>query len=163
MALQARFLPKNPAKYAGDITKIFARSSWELHVMKFLDSSAAVIKWGSEELVIPYIKPTDGKVHKYYPDFVVIYRDANGGIRKEILEVKPLKESLAESAKSIHDKVALAINIAKWNAAEAFAAQNGMTFRVLTEKSLFVNKPKTPKKPKAQPGARKPRSSGTKK
>jgi hypothetical protein len=155
MAHQARFIPKNPEKYGGDPSKIFARSSWEIHVMKFLDSNPAVLKWASEEFSIPYIKPTDGRVHKYYPDFVVVYRDKNGGVRKEILEVKPLKESLAEKAKSIHDKVALAINVAKWNAAEEFAKRNGMSFRVLTEQSLFVNKPKKPRqrKPSKPKGA----------
>ena len=55
--LQARFIPKHPEKYAGDAAKIFARSSWEINVMKFLDSSMAVMKWGSEELAIPYLKP----------------------------------------------------------------------------------------------------------
>lgn len=129
-------------------------------VMKFLDSSTAVIKWGSEEIAIPYIKPTDNQVHKYYPDFVVVYRNKSGAIEKEILEVKPLKESLLANAKNDHDKIAFAINLAKWNAAEAFAKRNGMKFRVLTEKTMFAQKPKKPRAPgvRAPVAARAPKA-----
>lgn len=151
--LKARFIPKNPDKYAGDVTKIFARSAWEISVMKYLDSSAAVLKWGSEEVAIPYLKPyidtTTGqakvKVANYYPDFVVIYRDKNNAIKKEILEIKPLKEASSEKAKTAYDKLSLAVNIAKWKAAEDFATRNGMTFRVLTEMSIFKQAPKKAK------------------
>lgn len=142
MANKGRFIPKFPDKYAGDPTKIFFRSSWELSLMKRLDGSAAVLKWGSEEVRIPYLKPTDNRVHYYFPDFVVFYRDKMGAVQKEILEVKPLKEALAEKAKNDYDKISLAINIAKWKAAEAFAAKHGMKFRVITEKSMFHQAPK---------------------
>ena len=156
-SLKARFIPRNPEKYAGDAAKIFARSGWEINVMKYLDSSPAVIKWGSEELAIPYLKPyidlTTGqakvKVANYYPDFVVVYRDKNNTIQKEILEVKPLKEASAAKAKSAYDKLSLVVNIAKWRAAEDFATRNGMKFRVLTENSIFKQAPKKPIKPKS--------------
>jgi len=151
--LKARFIPRNPDKYAGDISKIFARSAWEINVMKYLDSSPAVIKWGSEEIAIPYLKPyidmTTGqakvKVANYYPDFVVVYRDKNNSIRKEILEIKPLKEASSEKAKTAYDKLSLAVNVAKWRAAEDFANRNGMSFRVLTEMSIFKQAPKKSK------------------
>jgi len=155
-AAHGRFVPKNPHKYAGDATNIMFRSSWEIAMMKFLDSSSAVIKWGSEEIRIPYLKPVldpvTGKATfkpaGYFPDFVVVYQDKDGNIQKEILEVKPLKETLAEKATSDRDKVMLAVNIAKWKAAEAFARQNGMKFRVITEQSLFKQGPKKqPRKP----------------
>lgn len=156
--LKARFIPRNPEKYAGDPTKIFARSSWEVSVMKFLDSSSAVVKWGSEELAIPYLKPyidpvtgqAKTKVAKYYPDFVVLYRDKDNNIQKEILEVKPLKETVSSKAKSAYDKMSLVVNIAKWRAAEDFANRNGMKFRVLTENTLFKQAPKAPKKPRGK-------------
>ena len=137
-----RFLPRNPEKYVGDANRIIWRSSWELMVLKWLDSNPGVIKYASEEIAIPYIKPTDGQVHQYYPDFLIVYRDKNGNVRREILEIKPLKESVPEKAKTDRDKLALAINLAKWKSAEAFAKKNGMTFRVLTEMSLFKQKEK---------------------
>lgn len=157
MAAYGRFIPKNPEKYAGDASKIMFRSSWEVTVMKFLDSSVAVMKWGSEELAIPYLKPVidpvtgraSAKVANYYPDFVVVYRDKNGTVKKEILEVKPAKEASLDKAKSSYDKLALAVNISKWRAAEEFATRNGMTFRVITENSLFKQAPKKPKIAKA--------------
>ncbi len=156
MAAYGRFVPKNPNKYAGDSTKIMFRSSWEIAAMKFFDSSNAVIKWGSEEVRIPYLKPfidpTTGKSGfkpaNYFPDFIVVYQNSQGMVKKEIIEIKPLKESLMEKAKSDRDKMALVVNIAKWKAAEHFASQHGMTFRVVTEASLFRQVPKKPKKAK---------------
>jgi len=168
MAHQARFIPKFPQKYAGDPTRIFARSSWELYVMKFLDTQPSVIKWGSEELRIPYLKPVivDGratfKPANYFPDFVVVYRDKSGAIQKEILEIKPLKEATAESAKNNYDKLSLAVNMTKWKAAEDFAQRNGMKFRVVTERSLnFSQKPRSRVRRGAKV-ARAPRKAGEK-
>lgn len=146
--MKGRFIPKNPQKYAGNVAKIYFRSSWELAVLKYLDSNESVVKYASEELAIPYIKPTDNQVHMYYPDFIVVYRDKDGTIQKEILEIKPLKESLAEKAKTDHDKLALAINVCKWKAAEQFAKLHGMRFRVLTEQSLFKKSTKPPRRAK---------------
>lgn len=150
MATQGRFIPKNPAKYVGDASRIIFRSSWEIHVMKFLDSNPSVLKWASEEVKIPYIKPTDGQVHNYFPDFVVVFQDAKGEIQREIWEIKPLKESISEEAKTDRDKVALAINMSKWAAANEFARRHGMKFRIMTEKTLFhnVEKPKRTRKKK---------------
>jgi hypothetical protein len=144
MAFRARFIPKNPHKYRGDVDKIFARSSWEASVMKFFDSSSAVLSWASEEIAIPYLKPEDARVHHYYPDFIVEFVDKEGNIKREIVEVKPLHESDAAYAKHERSKAALQTNEAKWKAAIDFAEKNGMTFRVITEKSIFhqVEKPK---------------------
>lgn len=138
MALRARFIPKNPGKYLGNPANIFCRSSWELSVCKFFDSHPSVFKWGSEEIKIPYIKPTDNRVHYYFPDFIVVYKDKEGNLIKELVEVKPLKESVLTDRSSNYDKLAIAVNHAKWAAAEAFCAANGMKFRVLTEQSIFA-------------------------
>lgn len=138
MALRARFIPKNPGKYLGNPANIMCRSSWELSVCKFFDSHPSVFKWGSEEIKIPYIKPTDNRVHYYFPDFIVVYKDKEGNLIKELVEVKPLKESVLTDRSSNYDKLAIAVNHAKWTAAEAFCAANGMKFRVLTEQSIFA-------------------------
>lgn len=153
-----RFIPRNPGKYAGNPDNILWRSSWEFRVMKFFDSSIAVIKWGSEELRIPYIKPTDGRVHNYFPDFVVVYRDKAGEVKKEIVEIKPLKESVPLKAKTDRDKVAMAINLAKWDAASRFAQRNGMMFRVLTEQTIFKQPKREARVKTASKVARAPRS-----
>lgn len=146
MALRARFIPKNPGKYLGNPNMIICRSSWELSVCKFFDSHPSIYKWGSEEISIPYVKPTDGKVHRYYPDFIVVYKDKEGNLLKELIEVKPMKETVLTERSSNYDKISIAVNHAKWAAAEAFCAQNGMKFRVLTEQSIFAGGKKAPSK-----------------
>ena len=156
MAISSRFIPKNPRKYIGDPTKIMSRSTWELVCMKFFDSSSAILQWGSEEVIIPYVSPIDGLIHRYYPDFIVVYTDKNGAIQKEILEIKPKSQSLIEHAKSNRDKAALIVNNAKWMAASIFCQQRGMTFRVITELSLFKQPEKKPKMVKKAPTVRRP-------
>lgn len=105
--------------------------------MKFFDSRSDVIRWGSEEIIIPYLSPADNRVHRYFPDFFIEYKDKDGNTIKEIVEVKPLHESEEKFAKSERSKEALAVNTAKWKAASLFCAAQGMIFRVLTEKSIF--------------------------
>ena len=149
--LSGRYIPKHPQKYIGNPNQILFRSSWELNVMKFLDMSVAVKRWASEEFSISYISPKDHRVHQYFPDFYAEFLDATGKLIKEIIEVKPLSQSNEAAAKSVYDKQALIINQAKWAAATHFAAANGMSFRVITEQSIFkqVQKPlKKPKKPR---------------
>lgn len=135
---KALFRPKFPDKYAGDSSRIIARSSWELIYMRALDNSPVVAKWISEPktLNISYLSPIDRKVHQYWPDFLVQY--INGDI--EILEIKPAKESLAEESNSLYDKLMLVKNVAKWHAADKFAKSIGARFRVITEKQMFANK-----------------------
>lgn len=141
--LRGRFIPKNPQKYVGNINAIFFRSSWERRFMIWLDSNNAVLRWGSEELAIPYVNPIKvdengrPKISRYFPDFVIMYRDKDGSIKKEIVEVKPSKQSVATPGMSERDKMLLAVNNAKWKAASAFAESQGATFRVLTERAMF--------------------------
>ena len=148
-AFQGKFIPKHPEKYLGNPGEIFFRSSWELAVMKKFDLHPSVLKWGSEELAIPYIKPTDGRVHRYFPDFLIVYKDADGNVVKEVIEVKPLKESVINNKSPPRDIAAYVVNQAKWAAAEAFCKQHGLGFRVLTEGSIFkMDKPKRTRKKK---------------
>lgn len=157
MAEQLRFVPRNPEKYAGDPRRIVARSRWEYIYMQALDSSQLVAKWVSEPkmLNITYISPIDRRLHQYWPDFLVQYHSGE----VELLEIKPLKESVAEQAKSMYDKLSLIKNIAKWKAAEVFANSIGARFRVITEQELF--RKKTTRLPRKPRGTIKPR--GTRK
>ena len=75
----------------------------------------------------------------YFPDALVIYKDKTGAVRKEIIEIKPLKETVLTNKSSTYDRINIAINEAKWKAAIAFAQQHGLEFRVLTEASIFKN------------------------
>lgn len=152
---QYRYACKNLDKYAGDPRRIVARSKWELMYMQALDNSPMVRKWISEpkNLNIAYVDPVDKKVHQYWPDFLVQYRD--GTI--EVLEIKPLKQSIAEKATNNYDKLMLLKNVSKWTAADRFAKSIGGRFRVITEQNLFRKKvTNAPKKPNV---ARKSRGS----
>ena len=78
-----------------------------------------------------------GRVHRYFPDLIILYKHKDGTIRKEIVEVKPYKETVPTPKMSERDKQVLAVNMAKWQAASEFANMHGAVFRVVTEKSLF--------------------------
>jgi hypothetical protein len=131
------FLPKNPSKVIGK-GAIKYRSSWEQVFMNFCDNNPNVVNWGSEVLRIPYRNPITKKNTIYIPDFIVSYVDRNGRQHTEVIEIKPLKEAVMERARSPRDKIMLAINMAKWQAAQAFCANNNLVFRLVTEQQLFT-------------------------
>ena len=84
MAYSGKFKPVNYRKYKGDPTKIIWRSLWERKFMTYCDANPSIIEWGSEEIVIPYISPVDGKVHRYFPDFYIKYVNKQGQTLREI-------------------------------------------------------------------------------
>jgi hypothetical protein len=138
-SFKGRFIPKNPGKYLGNSDKIFFRSSWEIRFFQWCDQTNSVLQWASEEIAIPYLSPLDNRVHQYFPDAFVVYKDSAGNVKKEIIEIKPYKETVLTPKASEQDKLALIVNQAKWKAAAMFASQQGMIFRILTEMSLFKN------------------------
>jgi hypothetical protein len=143
MSYKGRFVPKNPEKYAGDANKIIWRSTWERRVMHWLDSSANVIYWASEELVIPYYDPVSNKKRRYFPDFIVKIRKKDGSVMTHVLEVKPeyqtkQPERKRKTQKFINEQVTYIINQSKWKAAEEFCKDRGWVFQILTEKDLGI-------------------------
>ena len=133
-----KYQVKNPEKYMGKRLPSY-RSSWEFTFMSFCDNNPAVINWVSEGVKIPYFNPVSGKQTVYVPDFIVVYVDANQRQHTELVEIKPSKEATMESAKSYRDKLMVAMNMAKWAAADSWARSNGMRFRVVTEFDIFKN------------------------
>ena len=93
MAYKTKYIPENPTKYVGNPTKIVCRSMWERKMCKYLDNNTNVIRWASEEVVIPYLSPVDNKMHKYYPDFLTEIKTKDGGIKTFLIEVKPYKQT----------------------------------------------------------------------
>lgn len=140
---QGIFTPTNPEKYRGNAAQIYYRSSWELAMNRFLDNNPNILRWSSEEIKIPYIKPTDSKVHHYYPDYWIEYRNRAGEIVQEIVEVKPSAQAKQPTTRGkarktiIFEQTAWAVNKAKWHAAVQWCEARGMRFRVVTEKGLF--------------------------
>jgi hypothetical protein len=141
---QGRFKPKNPKKYLGDPTNIIYRSGWELKFMRFCDSHPNVIQWGSEEVVIPYISPIDGKVHRYFTDFIVKQLNTMGKKETLIIEVKPKAQTRPPEKKSRVTKRYLTevktwgVNQAKWKAANEFCKDRGWKFKIVTETDLGI-------------------------
>ena len=127
---------KNPQKYVGN-KQPYYRSSWELAMMNFCDNNPSIQQWASEALHINYRNPFTGKNTIYVPDFLIIYVDKNGQKHGEVVEIKPLKETMMESAKSKRDKAMVALNTYKWDAARKFCAAQGLTFRVVNESDIF--------------------------
>ena len=91
MAYKGRYSPVNKEKYQGNPTNVIYRSLWERKFMKWCDLSESVIKWGSEETVVPYVSPLDNKIHRYFIDFYVQLRDKDGILKSYLVEVKPKK------------------------------------------------------------------------
>lgn len=135
---QGYFTPKNTDKYVGTYP-IYYRSSWELSFMRMCDEHQSVINWASESIKIPYLNPLSNKFSVYVPDFIIMYENASGAKRAELIEIKPAKETFLEQAKSQRDKLALAVNAAKWTAAHAWAKKHGMTFQVINENHIYRN------------------------
>lgn len=130
---------KNPDKYVGN-TKPRYRSGWEFTFMTFCDNNSNVIKWASEAMRIPYKHPLTGKQTIYVPDFFIIYENKHGMRMAEVVEIKPKKQSLIESkVASARDRAVVAVNHAKWQAANVYCKAQGLTFRVITEDDLFYN------------------------
>ena len=69
MAYKGKFRPHNIKKYRGNHKGIIYRSLWELRFMRYCDNTPSILEWASEELIIPYRSPVDGKKHRYFPDF----------------------------------------------------------------------------------------------
>ena len=138
-----KFIPRNPEKYMGDWSKIIIRSSWELRVFQFCDNNANVLKWGSEEVIIPYMKPcADGyKPARYFPDLYVEYINREGQLVKELIEVKPEKFTRASRSRNTATKAfenqQYIVNMAKFTAANHWCERNGIKFTVLSENSIF--------------------------
>lgn len=135
---QGAFIPTNPKKYVGKGTPRY-RSGWEWSFFQFCDQNASILEWASEAIAIKYRHPFTGKVTSYIPDIFVRYRTKNNKICTELIEIKPRKQSVIEGKMNEKDRMIVAINHAKWQAAQAWCRRAGIVFRVLNEDSLFRN------------------------
>jgi hypothetical protein len=142
MAYKGYFKPQNPTKYIGNPTQIMYRSMWERKFMKWCDQSTNVLRWASEEVVIPYMSPLDRKMHRYFVDFLVEIRQPDG-IKTWLVEIKPKKQCREPEKKKkvtrgyITEVQTWITNKAKWEAAKAVSASKGWEFKILTEDDLF--------------------------
>lgn len=142
--MEGFFRPKNPQKYKGNSLNIIYRSSYELKLMLYLDEHPDILKWGSEEIIVPYKSPIDGKTRRYFVDFIVTKRNPNGKNEIWLIEVKPAKQLIMPAKKKKVSKKYLAevhtfaINMAKFEAAKEYCTKKGWQFHIFTEKELGI-------------------------
>ena len=140
---KGKFIPKNQDKYIGDPSNIVWRSTWERSCFRWCDSNPDVVKWSSEETVIPYISPVDGKRHRYFIDLKIEFK----GGKVLLIEIKPKYQTVAPNPEKFkkHKKAqerllteatTWAVNDAKWKAAKKYADNFGYKFCIFTEDTL---------------------------
>lgn len=111
--------------------------------MRWLDRTPQVVEWSSEDIRVPYIKPTDGKVHHYYLDFYMKLRDKRGVDHKYIIEIKPYKQTIPpkphgnkKPSTILYETRQYAINTSKWKSAKKWAESHKMKFIIITDKDI---------------------------
>ena len=136
-----KFIPIFPEKYTGDPTNIIMRSSWETRFASWCDKNPSVLKWSSEETIIPYRCPTDSRIHRYFVDFKITVSTG----KTYIIEVKPAAQTQPpiypgrQTQKYITESLTFMKNQAKWEAAIEFAKDRGWEFKIITEKELGLS------------------------
>ena len=143
MAYKGKYIPINRKKYVGNSSQVIYRSLWERKLMVYCDRNEKVIEWGSEEVIVPYRSPWDGKMHRYFPDFYMKVKQTNGTYKKFIIEVKPkaqckepIKTPKRKTRKWYKEVQTWGINQAKWKSAIDYCENRGMEFKILTEDHL---------------------------
>lgn len=141
MAWKGRFRPSHPEKYDGDPTNIIYRSRLELRYMQYLDSNSGVIKWSSEETIVPYFDPVRKRWRRYFPDFIVRTK-----VGTTMVEIKPSKETEAptgmmhkdgrKNRRLLREQLTYATNLAKWSAAKEYCDDRKWRFQIITERDL---------------------------
>lgn len=132
---------KNKDKYLGDPKKCVYRSGWERTIFKKFDENPNVVAWGAEPFALPYLSPKDNKVHRYFPDILVVANN-NGEEITTLIEIKPLKETMPptkrgkKKSRYLYECITYSVNQAKWKAAEALCKQKGWKFKVMTEREI---------------------------
>ncbi len=118
------------------------KSRLELKAIKYADYNKFVVRWSLEPFHVKYLKPTDGKIHRYFIDLFLEFQTGD----KFIVEIKSKGETVPPKPPKNKTQKALvnyqralqtyAINEAKWKAANEFATQQKMKFIILTEDEL---------------------------
>ena len=143
MSYKGRYIAKNPKKYKGDPRTIIYRSLWERKFMVYCDTNNAVIEWGSEEIIIPYLSPWAKKIHRYFPAFYIQTKQHYVRPKKFIIEVQPKAQCKPPpSQPKIKTKLwfnevkTWGLNEAKWKYANEWYLDNNIEFKILTEDNL---------------------------
>ena len=143
-SIKSKYKPSFPKKYKGDPNNIICRSSWERKFCHWCDMNENIILWGSEEFCIPYRSPVDGRVHRYFPDFIIKVKEQTGDIKTYVIEVKPKKQTkepkkpARATKRYISEVKTYAVNTAKWKAADEWCKDRLIEFKIITEDHLGI-------------------------
>jgi hypothetical protein len=139
-----RYKPLYPEKYEGDPTSIIMRSSWETRFALWCDRNPAIVKWSSEETIIPYRCHTDNRIHRYFVDFRIKVKQTDGSIKTYIVEIKPHAQTKPpeypgrKTKRFITESLTFVKNQSKWKAAEEWCKDRGYEFKIITERELGI-------------------------
>lgn len=150
MSYKGRFKPKHPEKYKGNSGNIIYRSLWEYKFFRYIDDHPDILWWASEEHVVKYTSPIDGKIHRYFPDVVLSKKNKDETIETIMIEIKPKSQTRPPdirkknatpsgrvSRRYLNEVKTFGINEAKWEQAEIYCKERGWKFLIVTEKELF--------------------------
>lgn len=138
--------PIYPEKYIGDLSNIVYRSSWELRLFQYCETSTSVLKWSSEPLAIKYWDESTMKTRRYFPDAYVEVLQTDGTVKKYLVEVKPYRQTIPPKVGKKKTKTYImecntyTKNKSKWKFAEEYCRQHGMEFMIITENELNIKK-----------------------
>ena len=120
---------KNRAKCFNKSNKIYFKSKMEFEVMRHLDLSDGVKKWGYETKVIKYYDPVKKKIRNYIMDFEIQLIDN----RLELWEVKSLKMANGKTSKKKSNRYNEEIirNQAKWESVVKYIKKHNYKFRIV--------------------------------
>lgn len=155
---QGKYIVENAQKYEGDPSKVTFRSSWEFRSMKYCDNNPKIVRWSSEEVVIPYKSPLDNRVHRYFMDLKVVMLDEHGRSQVTLIEIKPFKETLPPTKvgkrkdRYLQEVKTYIVNKSKWAAAQQYCLKRGWNFIIWTEKELLPESDSSVKQLKQQRG-----------
>lgn len=135
---KGKYRVKNISKYEGDPSKCIYRSMWERQVFRWCDDNPSILKWSSEETVVPYRCRTDKRIHRYFVDLKIKTKDN----QTWLIEIKPDKETKepkkrnTKSKQYLNEVMTYVKNQSKWEAAKEYAETRGWKFQVWTEKTI---------------------------
>lgn len=143
-----KFVPVFVEKYSGDPTNIVMRSSWETQFANWCDKNPSVVKWKSEETIVPYRCPTDNRIHRYFVDFQIQVKGKDNTLKTYLVEVKPHMQTQPpvfpgrRTQRYLTESLTFVKNQAKWKAATEYAKDRGWEFKIITEYELGLKTPK---------------------
>ena len=134
----------NKDKLRNEKKVLYYRSGLEKKMMEICDHSTSILEWSYEDVILEYQLQKDlgtNITHRYIMDFWVKKR-IKGIVKEYLVEIKPYallfppKVPKRKTKKFLEEVELYSINLAKWNKAQEFAKSNGISFVIVTEKTL---------------------------